>query len=329
MVFNHIDVLDFIALLCVCYLVYLYGRRLWRWSVKQLGWLIDCFFYKLIVKPVVLGTPGGILACYKLPVLRSKIPPDAIQFVDKNIGLIVLGLFIVPAFAGLEDFVKSKSKEYSDDLSSELLFLLLTALDAPVSQKMDRFFSELNSGANRKDPREVFARITSPEKQLAEITRSIHVFFEGWAKNFSEKKIDFTTTIFRMESGIGADVWSYFPQSQRPESDLIKDCESLAAYTANLKKMVIIPDIDKERKKRKKRISGYCVLESGSALSYPISTGHTKGEIPLVLRITANKPFFTDDHFDLYKEILEHFKKRLLIEYSLSELKNQSGVADE
>lgn len=208
-------------------------------------------------------------------------------------------------------------------------FLLLTALEEPVNHKMDRFFSELNTGGNRKDAGEIFSRITDPQKQLAEITRAIHVFFEGWAKSSNDKKIDFTTTIFRMNGSVVLDVWTYFPQSQRPEAELISDFNSLAVYVANSKKLTIISDIEKEKRKRKRRISQYCVLDHGSALGYPISTGHTKGDIPLVLRITANKGFFTEDHRDLYIQILENFKKRLLIEYALSELKSQSEVIDE
>lgn len=168
----------------------------------------------------------------------------------------------------------------------------------------------------------IFLAITSPDRQLAEITRAIHVFFTGLASLEQEKDIEFTTAIFKMIDGIPAESWCYFPESEKPEQNLLNDPMSLAANTAkNGGKMIVIEDIEKEKRKRKSQISKHCQTEKGSVICYPIRNGHTKS-LPLVLRITANKAFFSSDKEILYEPILRRFKTRILIEYALSELKN-------
>ncbi len=319
------NLFDYIAVLAVICILYLSRHTVWRIVIKLLGGIIHSYWYKLLIKPTALGLPSATLACYKIDQVKNAVP-DIFKFIDNHIELVVVGLFIVPAITGLEDIIKSKSSKYSDSLPIEALFLLLTALESPVNQKMDRFLTELNSNPDNKAPGDIFNKITDPKKQIAEITRSIHIFFESWYKINNEEKIDFTTVVFRVENDVPVDVWSYFPQSQKPEPNLINDINSLAARSVQSKKMIVISDIEKEKKKKekKKRISQYCLSDQGSAICYPLRTGHTKGDVPLTIRITTNKPFFDEENLPLYKYILEQFKSRLLIEYALSELKDRS-----
>jgi len=291
---------------------------------RLLGSIIQSYWYKFFIKPPALALPSVTLACYKIESVNAVIPPEIIKFIDDKILFVVAGLFLVPVIAGLEDIVKAKSSKYSDDLSTEGLFLLLAALDSPVDKKMDRFLIALNSRKNKKDPADVFNTITEPKKQLAEITRAIHVFFVGWSKIFYEEKIEFVTVVFRMKSNLAIGAWSYYPESEIPEQKLIEDTDSLAANAVEQRKIIIISDIEKERKRKNSLISKHCLTEEGSAICYPISTGHTKGSIPLVIRITTNKPFFKKENRLIYKQILEKFKKRILIEYALSELKDRT-----
>lgn len=313
-------IFDFFALAAVIAILYLFRCQVW----KQLNRIIENNLYKLFIKPVALALPSVILACYKIESVKTTISPVILEIIDDNMLYVVVGLIIVPVITGIEDIIRAKSLEYSDNLSTECLFLLLAALDSPVDKKMDRFLNTLNSRSSQKNPGEIFSIITDPKKQLAEITRSIHVFFEGWSKIGSEDKIDFVTVVFRVRNKVTIEAWSYYPESQIPEQKVIEDANSLAANSAKSRKMVIIPDIEKERKKKKPQISQHCLSEHGSAICYPINTGHTKGDIPLVLRITTNKPFFKHENREVYKQILEKFKKRILIEYALSELKDRS-----
>jgi hypothetical protein len=119
----------------------------------------------------------------------------------------------------------------------------------------------------------------------------------------------YLTVLFKMENNLPVDSWCYFPESNRPVPELLQDSTSLAAYE----------DIAKERISSTSKISKNCPTENGSAFCYPLKVA---ADVPLVLRITANKSFFKIENKVIYGKILEHFKKRILIEYALSELKN-------
>ena len=247
---NYMIIFDIIAVLIVLCLIYFYRNEINRHCVNLLNWVFCNSCYRLLIKPIALGIPSFVLACYKIDEIKDNISPKIISFLDEHIIFVAIGLLIVPAMTGVEDIVKSKSLKYSEDLPMEVLFLLLTALESPVNQKMDRFLNELNSSSEKK-PGEVFKRITDPDKQLAEITRSIHVFFEGWSKIINtEKKTDFTTVIFKIKSGIAVNAWSYFPQSQKPESNLMSDMNSLVSFSVKKKNMVIISDIEREKTRK-------------------------------------------------------------------------------
>ncbi|MGD7033482.1 hypothetical protein [Methylotuvimicrobium buryatense] len=309
--------------MAVLILIYVLRKPIFKKLVKAYLAVIRSFLYKILVKPVVLALPSAVLAIYKIDSAKNAMPPIIIEKIDAHIVIIVFGLVIVPILSSFEDFIDSKSSKYDDNISTEGLFLLLSALDSPVDKKMDRFLTALNKSTCATSPGKIFNKITEPEKQLAEITRAIHILLEGLYKIENKDKVDIVTVVFRMKNNRSRDVWSYYPESQIPESDLISDQKSLASYSAKNKRMTIISDIKAEKKKKNRKISEYCNLEEGSAICYPINTGHTK-EIPLVIRITANKQFFDEEKREIYIKVLEVFKKRILIEYALSELKDRA-----
>jgi len=226
-------------------------------------------------------------------------------------------------------YVEIQDSEYFLDLSGDGALLLLTALDKPVEIKMDRFLSTITSKTSNQNLSFIFNKITRPEKQVAEITRSVHIFFEGISKIGRTEKIDFVTVVFVMKNNLSVDARSYHPQSELPQKNLIEDKNSLAANAAREGKIIIIPDIEREARRGKaSQISRHCTSEQGSALCFPISSGHIKGGVPLVLRITASKPFFNKKNRLVYIDLLEMFKKRILIEYALNELKNKTEVGE-
>lgn len=316
-------ILDILLILSVFFLIHAFRKMIFKKLCKAYIVVIRSVLYKILVKPIVLTLPSAVLAIYKIDSAKNAMPPKIIEILDEHIFIIACGLVFVPILSSLEDFIDSKSSKYDDNISTEGLFLLLSALDSPVDKKMDRFLTELNQSTRSTSPGEIFNRITDPKKQLAEITRAIHILFEGLYKFENKDKVDIVTVVFRMNNNRSVSVWSYYPESQIPELDLISDPKSLASYSAKNKKMTIISDIKAEKKKKNSKISEYCALEEGSAICYPINTGHTK-EIPLVIRITANKQFFDVEKREIYKKILETFKKRILIEYALSELKDRA-----
>lgn len=293
-------------------------------SIQALSRIFENNWYRFLAKPFMLALPSATLACYKIEPLKDKIPGDVITWIDKEVVFLVVGLFMVPLLVGIEDFIRKLAPAYSNNLTSDGQSILLRALDYPVDKKMNHFLSVLRSAKDSMTSGQVFQAITQPDKQLAEITRAIHIFFESLAK-LQDEQIDFTTVLFKMDDGSPVEGWCYFPESKRPEQNLLNDPKSLAANAAkNNGRTIIIQDIEKERKKPKSQISQHCPTEKGSAICYPIKSTHTKS-IPLVLRITADKAFFSSDNKVLYEKILDRFSKRILIEYALSELKNYAS----
>ncbi|MBF6650100.1 hypothetical protein [Methylobacter sp. BlB1] len=267
----------------------------------------------------MVALPTATLACYKVNSFKELVSADLFAWIDEHAAYLALGYFLVPLAVGFEDLIRKKAPAYLDSLTSEGQVLLLKAMDSAVEKKMKCFLSTLNLDYKNWTGEEIFQNITNPDRQLAEIMRAIHVFFESLA-SLSNKEIDFTTVLFKMKNGIPEDSWCYFPESNMPEQNLLKDPSSLASYAARVGKLVIIPDIEKERISSESRISRFCRAEKGSVICFPIRSEQIK-DTPFVIRISADKAFFSEENKVTYEKILGRFRKRILIEYALSELK--------
>jgi len=314
-----------IALVVIGFLiVWLLGTTFSRRIIKILYSIVENNWYRFLIKPFALAMPSATLACYKFEPLRKIVGEDALSWVDKYAGFIVLGYFLVPVVAGVEELIRKKAPTYADTLPTEGFGLLLRAIDYPVDKKMNRFLTVLGAIGSTLTPGQVFQRITDPDRQLAEIVRATHIFFDSLSKASGQKDIEFTTALFKMTKGVPVESWCFFPEASMPGQNLLRDSRSLASIAAKTGKMVVIQDIEAERKRKEPRISQYCQSEKGSAISIPITSAQIKG-VPLVLRITADKAFFSEDKRVMYKKVLELFKKRILIEYALSELKNYAS----
>lgn len=309
-----------VVFLIVWFLVVTFKCRL----IKILFSIIENNWYRFAIKPFALAMPSATLACYKLESLKKIVPETALSWIDEHAGLVVLGYFLVPVVAGIEELVRKKAPTYADTLPSEGFGLLLKAIDYPVDKKMNRFLTELGTIGSAFTSGQVFQKITDPDRQLAEIVRAIHIFFDSLSKASGLGDIEFTTALFKMVNGVPVESWCFFPEASMPGQNLLKDSRSLASCAAKSGKMVIIQDIEYEKKRKDPRISKHCQSDKGSAISIPITSPQIKG-VPLVLRITADKAFFSEDKRVMYKKTLELFKKRILIEYALSELKNYAS----
>lgn len=287
---------------------------------------IDSSFYLFAVKPLIMALPSATIALYKWPSAKGILSPAIFQWIDENIFIVVTGYFLIPLFVITEDFIKKKAPAYFVELSAEGQNLLLKSLNLPVDKKMNRFLLFLKEHSNQKlTPGQIFKDITNPDVQLAEIIRAIHLFFEGYAKLHNRKTINFTTVLFKIKEGRPVESWCYFPEGNRPNDELLNDSTSLAAQTVKENRMIIVEDIQKEKEKiknnKKSKISANCQQEEGSELCFPIRLT-AKNTIPLVLGVTASECFFLVENSVLYENILETFRKRIIIEYTLSEMKS-------
>lgn len=292
-------------------------------------WLQSLFDRDLysFAKPLLVALPSALIGCYRIDSIRQR-SPDFFAWIEMHLPGIALGYIAVPVLVGLEEWVKKQSPKYGNNISSKGVALLLRALDSPVDTKMNRFLSMLALvGDNQISKTDVFQTITDPDKQLAEIIRAIHLFFDGYSKLADAKaEIEFTTVLFKMSNSVPVKPWCYFPECNRPGEGLLNNRGSLAANAAKANngsgKTIIVENIEKEKRKTKSLISKNCASEHGSALCFPIKSNHVSAKVPLVLRITTNRPFFLEHKKVQYEEVLKRFEKRILIEYALSELKS-------
>ena len=285
--------------------------------------ILEAPSYKRVIKPTLIAFPSAAILCYQIPLIKTHLPQFIWTWLEKHVILLAGIYLLLPIFVGLEDFIREKARIYSDILPPDGQSLLLKALDYPVLKKMDRFLSALRPSKLNKfqSAGDIFREITQPDRQLAEIIRSIHNFFEALAALQNMPDANFRTVLFKMARKIPVESWCCFPESELPVQGIIYDKTCLASHAVKRKKMIIIEDIKKEKKSMRSRVSRYCESEEGSALCYPIECRHIN-TIPLAIRIVSDKPFFKSSAKNLYEEILERFKYRILIEYGLSQLKN-------
>lgn len=241
------SLLYFLLAFLLCFAIAKYRALLFQ----LLNHLFDWFWYRNVIKPFLVALPGAVLACYSIEEVKHLLP-EMFKWVQNNLLDMTIGYFFVPLFVGIEEWVRKAAYESSSNLPSEGQVLLLKSLDNPVDMKKNRFLSELtkvNQGHTYQRRIDVFKSITVPERQLAEITRAIHVFFEGLARLLGSEDVEFTTVLFRIENGRPVDSYCYFLESGRPDDELLSDPDSLAANTVKNGKMIIIQDIKKRRRR--------------------------------------------------------------------------------
>lgn len=299
-------------------------RRIFDGLLRRLYACTDNYFYILVIRPFLISLPSVAVACYKIRPVHDRLSPELLKALNDN-ALILAFIFIIvlPTYITLEALLKKRISKILPDLSQEGNALFFKALDKPVESKMNRFLSCMKDiKQNQPVADTIFKTITQPEKQLAEITRSIHIFFEGLAEIFEKKEIDFKTVLFKIaENKTPVENWCHFPEHCPPEAGILYDTKSLVFHTVQKKSIVIIEDIKKEKGSRKPRISQHCVAEDGSAICYPIRCIHTN-TTPFAIRIVANGGFFETDREPLYQKVFQRFEKRVLLEYALGEIKN-------
>jgi hypothetical protein len=275
-----------------------------------------CFkngWYRFLLKPILIASPSSLLVASRIENLKENFP--TVYEITKEYGLTIVFLSVLTpvVITYIEELVNKKLNQF-EELNDH--FVLLKSLNLPVEKKSKRFIEELEKIKKNSTIKsdEIFLQITKPDEQIAEIVRSLHLFFVGLGK--SDK--NFSTALFRMKNGVAIESWCYFPQDAAPDSKLLNDSDSLASHTVKRKKMLIVENIEKEKKLDGSVVSKNCVLNDGSAICYPIKFAE---EYPLVIRITEEGNFFKKDYQKLYKKVFENFQKRIQIEYALSEIK--------
>ncbi len=224
---------------------------------------------------------------------------------------------MVPLLVGIEDFIRKLAPAYSNSLTSDGQSTLLRALDYPVDKKMNHFLSVLRSAKDSMTSGQIFQAITQPDKQLAEITRAIHIFFESLAK-LQDEQLDFTTVLFKMDDGAPVEGWCYFPESKRPEQNLLNDPKSLAANAAkNNGRTIIIQDIEKEKKSQGLKFLNIAQQKKVRPFATPLKA-HTPKASHLFLELLQIKLFFHPITRYCMKKYLTDLQKEFLLNMHLA-----------
>lgn len=282
-------------------------------TLKILSLFFKNGWYRFLLKPIFIALPSSLLVASRQANLKENFPNFYEIATEHGLKIVVLSVLVPILITYIEELVNNKLNQF-EELNDHLV--LLKSLNLPVEKKSKRFIEELEKIKNNPTIKsdEVFLQITKPDEQIAEIVRSLHLFFVGLGK--SDK--NFSTALFRMKNGVAIGSWCYFPEDAAPDSKLLNDSDSLASHTVKKKKMLIVENIEKEKKLDSSVVSKNCVLNDGSAICYPIKFAE---DYPLVIRITEESNFFRKDYQKLYKKVFENFQKRIQIEYALSEIK--------
>ena len=209
------------------------------------------------------------------------------------------------------------------NLSVDGALTLMEALNSIVDQKADRFGNDLRSMravGNLGDKSTVFSTITKPDQQIFCIVNALHSFLENIAPD-----IDFEVRLVEIEGGLAVNWYTFAPQNRAPQHEAteFQNSQSTIAVSLKKKKLVIIPDVQKESRKLTGR--RYLMLDpedKGSIVCAPVYHGPTQ-TTPYVLSVKANRPnFFSQAKSDYYEWLLDHFLLRIRLEHSLRELKS-------
>jgi len=279
--------------------------------------LLKSFFcswkYKYICKPLL---PAICSIAFFIPSIQKVTSSYPI-----TTGYIYLSFCIVLALLATFIFVIEEILGRDNTkLNVEQLSSLLNVIEYPVDKKMNRFLECLKNYTKKgfPDRSNVFFEITKPEEQVAELIRALYIFFEKTIP--SDKKLK--TLLYTIEDDKINECWCTFPQHSEQGPKVLADDDSLINKVITTKKLIIIEDINKEKKKAAgvARVSRYCETENGSAIAFPIKSP-VLGSISMVVAVISEDLFFHEVDKRAYSMILEKIGKRIMVEYALYKLK--------
>jgi hypothetical protein len=255
--------------------------------------------------------------------------PKVAGFLDEHVIWVTLIALIISYLVSNLHLVLEKVTANGDSLTYEGLLRLKEALEKIVQFKAERFENESSHLLTGKtNPADVFKAITKPDQQIAHIAHALYGFLDAITKD-----IEFKVRIIQTDNKGNPAAWyTYAPSNRPPNTDVavLQQHDSSVSTCLRNKKIFIVEDIKGAASKPGGR--EYVMAHSdpadevGSLICYPIYQKQIKC-YPLVLLVSANKPFFKKNRKDLYRWILDQFALRIQLEYSLVLLKENSQHA--
>ena len=243
------------------------------------------------------------------------------KWIQVHTGLaLVLVVFWVPIL-----YIIGKCLDYflRQKINFEWLIASLEALDLPVKSKKSRFgeytitFLKNYSTSSNCD---IFQEITKPKKQFERLIVGLYQIFKSICNSdvkiviFEYKKVSRRTLLFYFIR------WPEDHPLSKPE-ELLQE-NSCVISSIKRGDLIVIEDIEKELRKPKNR-RNFVLTSSGrnqgSILCFPIKDTYLRQiNTVLVISIYSENPYsFQNSKKEGYKEILQRFADRILIEYYL------------
>ena len=285
--------------------------------------------YQFVIIPsVFLVGPSLVVTYYSVDQFKSAFKmefPSICAFLDANVFWIILFSLALSYVISNLHLILEKITANGDSLTSEGLLHLKEALEKIVQFKADRF--EVESGNLLKtttSSADVFKAITKPDQQIAHIAYALCGFLEAITKD-----IEFKVRLIQVDSDGNPIAWyTYAPSNLPPNTEIsvLQHHDSSVSRCLRNKKIFIVENIKEAANKSGER--EYVMSHSdpedeiGSLICFPIYQKQIKC-YPLVLAISANKPYFKNQKKPLYKWILDQFTLRIQLEYSLVLLKER------
>lgn len=290
--------------------------------------LVERPIFQFAVLPIVfLSGPSLAVTYYSVDLFRNAtkevIPIGLSAFLDSHVIYVLVIALIISYVISNINLILQKFVTNGDSLTYEGLLHLKGALEKIVQFKADRFEMESNNLLSQKaSPAAIFKAITKPDQQILHIAHALHGFLEAITTD-----IDFKVRIIKTDNVGNPIAWYTFaPNNLPPNTDIsvLQNHDSSVSTCLRNKKMFVIEDIKEAANKAGGR--EYVMSHSdpadevGSLICYPIYQKQIKC-YPLVLAISANKPYFKKSKKLLYKWILDQFVLRIQLEYNLVLLK--------
>ncbi|MDZ4201924.1 MAG: hypothetical protein U1C96_07250 [Gallionella sp.] len=297
-------------------------------KVVRLKELIDRPLFQFGILPLVfLVGPSLAVTYYSVELFRSAtkeiLPIPVTNFFDSHVVLVLLLSLVISYVISNLHLLLEKVTTNGDSLTYEGLLHLKEALEKIVQFKADRFETESNGLlSNSSTPEAIFKAITKPDQQIAHIAYALHGFLEAITED-----IEFKVRIIQADNRGKPIAWyTYAPSNLPPNTEIsvLQHHDSSVSTCLRNKKIFIVENIKEAANKSGGR--EYVMSHSdpedevGSLICYPIFQKQIKC-YPLVLAVSANKPYFKRSKKLIYKWILDQFVLRIQLEYSLVLLK--------
>ena len=283
---------------------------------------------RYLVAPGVLAAPPWIVnqLLDSSPVskwLRSEFP-DLAGLLQRYDVLFYLAAGAYSAL--LIAFAKAIAKRVeSRSLDLAGVLTLEAAIDNVVGCKLERFEKHANGGA--KITRDnVFATITQPSLQIAEITRGVAEYFNA-CRPAKKRQHLIRVLLAEIQNGKISEFVVSFPKDEpvRLTRAELNRSNSAIMTAVRSRRIVVIDSIEKELRKGRNACyvpGGNTDDATGSIICYPVM-GAARLPVFVISIHCEEDRYFSRSKADLYAHVLSRFALRLNLEYNLLQLKER------